>query len=1370
MSKFLRPASWTTLSCALFLSGCIATDNATVEGTGTPDVTACSTIPGVADGADFEPQTAVTHGLDGRTHPDLFYIAWAQLDDRTDLRFPADGYDDVGFEDKLLVSRRSPEGEYNTWQIWPKLDSDCQDQEKVRIHSFDVAPDGKSLFVSMSREETDNPSRKLGIYKLDIASQSITKLSKDNSVDFLNPTYVGNDPTTSNEILMIAKTVQDTELTINYRANKLLLDEYDRSPTPLIHKMDAQTGDLTLIGFNNSHQTEPMVMDGPDGNKLIVFNQWEHQETTNRFALWKMQIDGSDSFTFYGQESATDRSSDNLYSPRLIRSGPYKNYVLMGQGARSNHSFVAEGDIVMTHRAHLDLRSTRIYLQELDSSSGVDQHISRAPEHYNDESFTYSYRLGSDNSYALYIKDFPTSADATLDNTPGTEIISNNNYHFMQPRSFYPPESTQVAPSDGDIGESRVSFTNNNLNGNAGFLVQNIGQSDNGVQHQLDNIPPEDLSLQFHIPSHHFSDSNAVGLKSSQEASIPASGFIKPESDGSIGVVLKNGLYVWKMNKRFEHTDASGNKNDLWIPVRAERQEINFVPNRVNACNQCHQERNQANLDKYADYTSIAATKMTGDLTNVLGTDKDISSYDASYSVPDFHNDIMPLFTKASASGGKACADCHNANDKLNLSNETGISVNNSTFMNLVRGAHKLSDNSGVVPFVSDSINPLGMDDNYTPAPFLWSLLLNDDLTVPASGSYGNTSSRDLDREGDYGAAYNATVEADINSINSQYDHSKHWDTEDLQSFITYTTTQIPVGLSDRITFASTSQSITTPQAQKAYQAMVRNCFSCHTNNTDDGIDDEGFGLPKNKRFISDTWLRDRDMRFVVHRHLLNKNDTAYDYRTWVSNLTNSMSNTLKGARHRINFADKLNSELLVYARGGLAADGSAGTLNDSVGPHPTLDVNSEDYLAIAKWVTGQAAADGEIVNQPPVINQSINEIVINEYADPAELDELITWSDPDTDSNGNEELSQAFISGSGTSTHAFNDTMLALTYQDLKSAKLKTYAILGDRGDQNFTFRVTDGLINSEVQTLAVRVESDYNVPAPSSDMPDAFAFYTDRATGELRKLETNGGETIVGTIENYNGATWTTMYRRADKQWLYFVEQSSQKIHVVDETNADYLFSITLNHEPNKDSDTHKQTVYLIWWQPAEGVEGEDDYRAGKLQGLLESKLSKHKNGDWYVNLGDGEMPTDSVRPIYSTKLNDGGNTVGVYTWRRATFMTKWNNTATDNEGLDRINVLNLETGKAKPLASYAFEAKNVNGVDYEARNYVNVRAIAIAENGAFYGFNKDLNQPVEVFNFDPLAGIQKPVTNIPTWINDLLNDPVSYATPFLVVPPKP
>jgi hypothetical protein len=240
-----------------------------------------------------------------------------------------------------------------------------------------------------------------------------------------------------------------------------------------------------------------------------------------------------------------------------------------------------------------------------------------------------------------------------------------------------------------------------------------------------------------------------------------------------------------------------------------------------------------------------------------------------------------------------------------------------------------------------------------------------------------------------------------------------------------------------------------------------------------------------------------------------------------------------------------------------------------------------------------------------------------------------------------------------------------------------------------------------------------------------------------------------------------------------LYFVEQSAQRVHVVDESNAHYLFSITLNHTPNKDSDNHKQTVYLIWWRPAEGQVGDADYRPGELQGLLESKLSTYKNGDFYVGLGNGEMPTtgtdQTVIPQYRTKLADGGNTVGVYVWKRATFMTKWNNSASDNGAIDRVNVLNLVTGKAKPLASYSFTAQTLDGVTYPARDYLNVRALVVAEDGAFYGFNKDLNQNVEIFNFDPLTGIQQPVANVPTWISTLLNDPVKYATPFVVVAPR-
>jgi len=1335
------------LCASLWLSGCITPDNSTVEGTGTPDVTQCSILPNVEDGADYTPQDATKLGIDGRTHPDIFYLGWAELDQRTDLRFPGSGYDEKGFEDKLLVSRRQTDGSFRTWQVWPPLDNDCKDTEQVRIQSFDVAPDGKSLFVAMSREETDNPDRKLGIYRLDIGSQTLEKISNDNSVDFMYPTYIGNDPSSNHELLFVAKTVNDDELPINYAAKSTLRDEYDRAPTPLIHKLDTETKTLTRIGFNNSHQTDPVAIKGPDGNNLVVFTQWEHQESTNRFALWKMQVDGSDSFTFYGQESSTDKSGANIFSPREIKTGAYKGYMLMTQATRSNHHFAAEGDIIMTKRGHLDLRSDRVTLQALSNSNSSDQNISRTPDHYNDQSFVYSNRTTVDNAYSLFIKDYPIDI-ASTDTTSNLEVMSHNDYHFVQPRSFYPPTTNQVAATEGQLGQSRVSFTNNNLNGKTGFLVQNLAQSDNGVQHQLDGVAAADISMQFFIPSHHFSDSNSIGLKnaSGSEMSIPVGGFIKPEADGSLGAILKEGLYVWKVNKRFEHTDASGQKNDVWIPVRAERQEINFVANRVNACNQCHQERSQANLDLYADYHSTAATKMQGDLSDVLGTYNDVSTYNAYNSVPDFHGDIVALLNKpglnSGANNGKTCATCHNAKDKLNLANKTGVSNVNATYRNLVTGAHKLGTSETTIPYLNASINPMGMDDSYHYAPFLWSLLLNDDLSVASDTEHADSASRNLDRFGDYGAKYSADIVSAIADINGQYDHSRHWSSDDIQTFITYTTTQIPVGLSNRIAESFTKSSLETNDAaaQKAYQSMVRNCFSCHNNHNTVGIDGDGFGLPKEKRFKSSVWLKDSETRFVIKSHLADKDDTQYSPYIWQSNLTSSMAKTLQSASYRIDFITPDASELLTFAKGE--------TANDNVSnAHENLSVSDADYKAIEDWVKKQSST-----NQEPIINAPSSAITLKEYDDPAYLAESITWSDADVG-----DISQVFISGE-------NDTMLSLEYESLTSARLKTYAILGDRGEQELSFTVTDGLQSSTSQTIPLTITSDYISPKPVATLPNAYAFYTNRTTGELRKLDTAGGDTAIGLIEGYS-SDWTTVYRRADKGWLYFMNQNQQIIYVVDETDASVQFTISLNHEPNKDADSHKQTVYLLWWRSAEGEVGDADYRAGELQALLESKLSKNKNGDFYIGLGDGEKPATgnnvTIVPEYRTKLTDGGNTVSVYVWRRATFMNKL-----VNQGIDRLNVLNLETGKAKGITSFSFAEKTIDGITYPAKNYFNVRAVVVTEDGAFYGINKDLNADAEVFMFDPIKGIQQVVSTIPAWILNYINNPIDYGTPFLVI----
>ena len=68
----------------------------------------------------------------------------------------------------------------------------------------------------------------------------------------------------------------------------------------------------------------------------------------------------------------------------------------------------------------------------------------------------------------------------------------------------------------------------------------------------------------------------------------------------------------------------------------------------------------------------------------------------------------------------------------------------------------------------------------------------------------------------------------------------------------------------------------------------------------------------------------------------------------------------------------------------------------------------------------------------------------------------------------------------------------------------------------------------------------------------------------------------------------------------------------------------------------------------------------------------------------------------------------------------------------------MLNLVTGKAKNLGEFSFEAKN----GYEAADYLNVRAVLLSEDGAFYGFNQDLNADPILFSFDPLERVQAQV----------------------------
>jgi hypothetical protein len=283
--------------------------------------------------------------------------------------------------------------------------------------------------------------------------------------------------------------------------------------------------------------------------------------------------------------------------------------------------------------------------------------------------------------------------------------------------------------------------------------------------------------------------------------------------------------------------------------------------------------------------------------------------------------------------------------------------------------------------------------------------------------------------------------------------------------------------------------------------------------------------------------------------------------------------------------------------------------------------------------------------------------------------------------------------------------------------------------------------------------------------------------------------------------------------------MKQDEQKIYVVNENNARVLFTIQLNHSKNKENDTHKQTQYLLWWRLSDGIDytGDDRWTAsdgvphttditcssGELQGILESKLSETKNGDWYTGLGCDESMLDTssaialsaltvasadddtknvkkgdlvdsadellsvqnyiVVPRYRRRLTEI-DFLSVYVWKRATFMTK-----IVQDGIDHLNVLNLFTGKDKSLGDFSYPDPNDSDDSTKNTNYFNVRAVVVAEDGAFYGFGKDLNQAATIFNFDPIKQTQAEITNLPPWISTYLDSIGTYGTPFLVIEPR-
>lgn len=98
------------------------------------------------------------------------------------------------------------------------------------------------------------------------------------------------------------------------------LDGDENEPAFLLHTMQTDGTAIEQIGFNQSHELNPIVLD--DGT--IVFSRWDNVGGTNEFNLYKMNPDGSALQLLYGAQSHdvdNDGQQEQFMQPQVLPDG-----------------------------------------------------------------------------------------------------------------------------------------------------------------------------------------------------------------------------------------------------------------------------------------------------------------------------------------------------------------------------------------------------------------------------------------------------------------------------------------------------------------------------------------------------------------------------------------------------------------------------------------------------------------------------------------------------------------------------------------------------------------------------------------------------------------------------------------------------------------------------------------------------------------------------------------------------------------------------------------------------------------------------------------------------------------------------------------
>lgn len=181
------------------------------------------------------------------------------------------------------------------------------------VQGVSVSYDATKLVFSVRLEDltpNNNDVPSWNLYEYDIASDTLTQLTSpditddDQLKDDISPSYLP-----SGDIIFSSnRQILSEPLRRNENRGAYATDESRINIAFLLHVREKDTGDITQVSFNVSHDLDPSVLD----TGRVLFSRWNHMGPGDgNVSLYSMNPDGTDVKTYYGAHSNNTGQNPN---------------------------------------------------------------------------------------------------------------------------------------------------------------------------------------------------------------------------------------------------------------------------------------------------------------------------------------------------------------------------------------------------------------------------------------------------------------------------------------------------------------------------------------------------------------------------------------------------------------------------------------------------------------------------------------------------------------------------------------------------------------------------------------------------------------------------------------------------------------------------------------------------------------------------------------------------------------------------------------------------------------------------------------------------------------------------------------------------